>query len=321
MEIARNVHRIPCIFFGDRLAYVHLLVGEESSILLDTCCAANPEREILPYMESIGFDRERLTYIVISHSDVDHQGGNAPMKAAAPQAKIFCHALDLPWIESAEAILRGRYMQFDEPHGLVTSAEEQASILAETLTCPLDGTLAGGERFRLGPDWWVRVINTPGHTFGHIALYDERSRTLLAGEAAIWHAILDMNGRPALPPTYCYVDSYLQTIDRLLELPIDAYSGAHWPLYRDENDIQAFLRESREYCLFVEEQLLRFAAERRKFTLKEALAELTPRVRRWDESGDGLATFPFCGNLARLTQRGLLREGRNAAGHVEWSRP
>ena len=120
MEIAPNVHRIPCVFMGDRVANVHLLVGEESSILLDTCCAHNPAQEILPYMERIGFDRERLSYIIISHSDLDHQGGNAPMKAAAPNAKMFCHTLDRSWIESTEAIMQGRYLQFDAPHGLQT---------------------------------------------------------------------------------------------------------------------------------------------------------------------------------------------------------
>ena len=124
MEIAPNVHRIPCVFMGDRVAYVHLLVGEEASILLDTCCAHNPAQEILPYMERIGFDRERLSYIIISHSDLDHQGGNAPMKAAAPHAKMFCHALDRPWIESTEAIMQGRYLQFDAPHGLRTPPED-----------------------------------------------------------------------------------------------------------------------------------------------------------------------------------------------------
>ena len=89
MEIAPDIHRIPCLFMGDRVAYVHLLIGEASSILLDTCCAHNPAQEILPYMERIGFDRERLSYILISHSDLDHQGGNCPMKAATPRAKLL----------------------------------------------------------------------------------------------------------------------------------------------------------------------------------------------------------------------------------------
>ncbi len=41
--------------------------------------------------------------------------------------------------------------------------------------------LADGQRLDLAGG--VRVIFTPGHTPGHIALYLERSRTLIAGDA------------------------------------------------------------------------------------------------------------------------------------------
>ena len=113
MEIAPGIHRIKCLFGANRMVYVHLLVGEEAAMLVDTGCAHNPAQEILPYMHSIGFDPARLTYIVISHSDIDHQGGNAPMKAAAPQALLACHNLDRPWVEDTEALIRGRYSQFE----------------------------------------------------------------------------------------------------------------------------------------------------------------------------------------------------------------
>lgn len=82
MEIAPGIHRIKCLFGAKRMVYVHLLVGEDAAMLVDTGCADNPEQEILPYMRSIGFDPARLTYIVISHSDIDHQGGNAAMKVS-----------------------------------------------------------------------------------------------------------------------------------------------------------------------------------------------------------------------------------------------
>ena len=75
MEIAPGIHRIKCLFGVKRMVYVHLLVGEDAAMLVDTGCAHNPQQEILPYMRSIGFDPARLTYIVISHSDIDHQGG------------------------------------------------------------------------------------------------------------------------------------------------------------------------------------------------------------------------------------------------------
>lgn len=320
MEIAPNIHRIPCIFGGNRIVFAHLFIGTEAAMLVDTACAHNPQQDILPYMEKIGFDPAKLTYIVISHSDLDHQGGNQPMKAAAPQAILACHNLDKAWIEDTEALITGRYMQFDEPHGFVTPDEVRAEIHADTLSAPIEMTLEGGETFRLSPDWVVEAIHTPGHTWGHLAIYDPKSKTMAAGEAALWNAILDVDWKPVLPPTYCYVDTYLATLDRLLSMDIEVFSPAHWPLQKG-SDIGDFLRESRNYCLHVEQRLLDFAKSHGTFTLKEAIEKMGSQVASWPEDGNGLLTFPFNGNLQRLVQRGQLVQVRNTENIVTWSLP
>ena len=319
MEIAPNIHQIPVIFFGNRSVYVHLLIGSEASMLVDTACAGSPKEVILPYMEKIGFDPKELTYILVSHSDLDHQGGNQPMKEASPQALVMCHNLDRPWIESTEALISGRYMQFDEDHGFVTSEDDKALYRAETLSTPIDITLEGSETFRLSPDWSVEVVHTPGHTWGHLAVYDPSSKTLIAGEAAIGTAILDVDWNGALPPTYCYVDTYLSTIDRLASMDIESYSGAHWPLKKGK-EVAEILRESRNYCLQNERLLLELAQEG-AFTLKEAIAKLAPKVSSWPEAADSLLMFPFAGNLQRLVQRSQLVEGRNNDNRITWRLP
>src|SRR5690606_35955211 len=251
--------------------------GEDAVMLVDTGCAHNPQQEILPYMRSIGLDPARLTYIVISHSDIDHQGGNAPMKAAAPQALLACHVLDRPWVEDTEALIAGRYSQFEADHGIGYGEEGKAGIRDGCLSHPLDLILSGGERFRLGPDWYVETVHTPGHTWGHLAIYDPRSRTLIAGEATMWTAILDDDWQPAMPPTYCYVDTYLATQDRLLAMDVDLLAPAHWPLQKGPA-VAEYISESRNYCLLVERTLLDFAADGRSFTLREGSHQSWPTV-------------------------------------------
>lgn len=319
MEIAPNIHRIECTFQGTRMAYVHLFVGESASMLVDTCCVHNPEEHIVPYMEQIGFNPQSLTYILISHSDLDHQGGNAPMKRIAPQAIMMCHNLDQPWIDSAEALITGRYMQFDEPHGFETTPEAKADLHSTMECVPVDMTLEGGERFHMGGDWYIEAMHTPGHTWGHLAVYDPVSKTMAAGEAALWNAILDIEWNPVLPPTYCYVDTYLATLDRLMSMDIEVYSPAHWQVQRG-TQVAEFLRESRNYCLHVEKHLLDYADTVQSFTLKQAIDDVGPNVSTWDESGNGLFTFPFNGNLERLTQRGLLTQSRNDDNLIIWSK-
>jgi glyoxylase-like metal-dependent hydrolase (beta-lactamase superfamily II) len=318
MEIVPGIHRIKCGFGENRMVYVHLLIGDEASLLVDTGVAANPQQDILPYMVSIGFDPAQLTYILISHSDLDHQGGDQPMKEAAPQSLFLCHSLDHPWIEDTEALIQGRYSQFEADHGIGYGEDGKAGIRADCLSVPIDLTLEGGETLRLGKDWTVEVIHTPGHTWGHLAVYDPRSRSLISGEAGLWNAILDDNWQPAMPPTYCYVDTYLATLDRLSAMDIAMLSPAHWPVKRDQ-EVAEFLRESRNFCLLVERNLLEFAHERQAYTLREAIDTLGPTLGNWPSATNQDFSYGMLGNLNRLTQRGLLTAGRNDAGLMAWS--
>ena len=317
MEISPGIHRIKCTFGEHRMVYCHLLIGDQAAMLVDTGCAHNPAQDILPYMAEIGFDPARLTYILVSHSDIDHQGGNAPMKAAAPQALLMCHNLDEPWIADTEALIAGRYAQFEEDHGIGYGDAGKQGIREVTLSAPIDITLGGGEQFRLSADWVVEAVHTPGHTWCHLALYDPRTKTLISGEATMWTSILDDDWNPAMPPTYCYVDTYLSTQARLLAMDIAMLSSAHWPLQRG-TDVAAFISESRSYCLHVERSLLDFATANGAFTLRQAVETVGPRLGSWPAGANQDFSYGMLGNLNSLTQRGLLKSGRNQAGLATW---
>lgn len=317
MDIAPGIHQITCLFGNERMIFAYLLIGDTGSMLVDTGCAHNPVQDILPYMERIGFDPGRLTYILITHSDVDHQGGNAPMRRAAPNALFMCHNLDRPWIESADALVKGRYSQFEQDHGIGYGDAGKADIYADLDCCPVDITLEGGETFRLSDDWHVEVVHTPGHTWGHLAVFDPRSRTLISSEATMWTFIPSLDWSPAMPPTYCYVDTYLSTQQRLISMDIDLLASAHWQLQRG-SAVRDFIHESKNYVLHVERQLLALA-KRHSFTLQQAIDELSPSLGEWEPSASIDFSYGMTGNLERLTQRGLLTASRNGDNHLVWS--
>lgn len=308
MEIAKGIHRIACTF-GERVVYCHVIVGEERTVLVDTGMAYSPEKDIFPYMERIGLGPDRLDLVMITHSDVDHQGGNRPVRQAAPQALFACHVLDAPWIESADALIAGRYSQFEAKHNIGYGDEGKAGIARDCLSdVPMDWHLQGGERYRLGPDHYLTFIHTPGHTWGHMVVLDEPTRTVIAGEAALSSSILGVDEQPALPPTYCYIDTYESTLERLLAMDIAVYSPSHWPVQRDQA-VKTFLAGSLSYCRETEQkvyQLLRETSE--PLTLKEIIVRLNDALGRWPATASQDLSYPLAGHLQRLLNRGLITE-------------
>jgi glyoxylase-like metal-dependent hydrolase (beta-lactamase superfamily II) len=88
--------------------------------------------------------------------------------------------------------------------------------------------LVGGER--LPYCGGIKVIHTPGHTVGHICLYLEQSRTLVAGDAlAVEGGVL----RPSLPALSHDVDQAVASLKQLSSVDIAAIICYHGGLYQD----------------------------------------------------------------------------------------
>jgi len=104
----------------------------------------------------------------------------------------------------------------------------------------------------------------------------------------------------------------------MLAMDIDTYSGAHWPVQKGAA-VGEFIRESRNFCLLVEQKLLDFAAEKPGFTLREAIETLGPQLGSWPQDTNQDFSYGMLGNLDRLTRRGILITDRNQDNFMTWS--
>jgi glyoxylase-like metal-dependent hydrolase (beta-lactamase superfamily II) len=225
--------------------------------------------------------------VLISHADVDHCGGNACLRAAAPRARLLCGEDDRAWIESNAAMLAGNYRWY-ELYGFGPTAEDVTFIQRELGgDAPVDVGLRGGETLRLGPSRRIHVLALPGHTPGHLGLWDPTAGAAIILDAALADGVCDRVGRRLIPPRYYDAGDYEATVRRLRSLDPDLLLTAHWPVMEREA-ARAFLDDSIEFVARVRSAV--------RDGVRRGLTELRPLTQA---VGEEVGPFPeFAHELA-----------------------
>lgn len=243
MEVAPGIHRIESDL-GPRFMCQYLLDGSEHALLVDTGLARTPADVIVPYLEQVGAEPD---LVLTSHADVDHCGGNRAIADRFPGSLFLCHELDRRWIESNEALLHENYL-WHEAHGF-DEPDEQArrEILADCGgDTPIDVALQGGETILLAHDWRIEVLHLPGHTLGHLGLWDPRSRAAIMIDAVLSDGIYDRAGNKLIPPRYYDAEAQQETIRRLIALEPELLLTAHYPVMH-RREAQTWLRDAQAF--------------------------------------------------------------------------
>ncbi len=237
MEVADGIHRIEADL-GERYVCQYLLAGERT-LLVDTGLRDMPETVIAPY----GFKPDD---ILISHADVDHCGGDRAARSLWPHARLMCGEADRPWIESNAAMLAGNYRWY-EAYGFGPAPEDIAFLEQELGgDAPVDAGLRGGETLRIGPGRRLEVLALPGHTPGHLGLWDAATGAAIVIDAVLGDGVYDRPGNRLIPPRYYDATAYEATIRRLRALDPELLLTAHYPVM-ERAAAREFLDRSLEF--------------------------------------------------------------------------
>ena len=249
MEILQGIHRIESDL-GERFMCQYLLLGEERTVLVDTGLSGTPGEVIVPYLEGIGLSIEDVDEVIISHADVDHCGGNHALKEMKPELRFSCGEADRAWVESTERIMAEIYL-WSEPYGFGPDNESKDWISTELGgDSPVDVGLRGGETLRLGPDWRVEILHLPGHTPGHLGIWDPKNDAAIIIDAALETGIYDRAGNRLLPPRYFDATGYQSTIHKLRSMRPGHLLTAHYPTMQGEEALD-FLDRSLDFTMQV----------------------------------------------------------------------
>ena len=272
MEILPGIHRIESDL-GERFVCQYLLTGEDHTILVDTGLAETPEQVIIPYLEGIGLSVGDIDEVVISHADVDHCGGNLAMKQRHPSLWFTCGELDRRYVESNQVMLAEIY-RWSEPYGFGPDEGSLAWIRDELGgDVPVDAGLCGGETMRLGPDRRVEIFHLPGHTPGHLGIWDPKNGAAIVIDAALETGVYDRAGNRLIPPRYFDAAGYQATIRKLIALRPEHLLTAHYPAMQGDEALD-FLHRSLEFT----EQVQRVVGE----GLDDGTADLWELTKRAD---------------------------------------
>lgn len=249
-EIAEGVFelRLP-IPFEDGLVNVFLFRDGDQVDLLD--CGMNADDSLDALSQALRhLGAARLRRLVVTHIHPDHYGAAGTL-AGSGKADLYLHRLEVP-------LVHPRYVELEtlveevRRYLLVNGVPAQeAEVLSNSqralsqVVKPADPAvqLEGAELVEMGARR-LRVEWTPGHSPGHICLYDARERLLFAGD----HILPDLSPNIGLHPqsTPDPLHEYLAGLTRLVAYEPRIVLPAHGRAFTDiEGRVNALIGHHR----------------------------------------------------------------------------
>lgn len=227
-HIEENIYSIFVELAGNPLKNLnaYLIKGEDRNLLIDTgfktagCYASLTEG-----LSELGVSMEN-TDIFLTHLHADHSG--LAKEIASGNTEIFMSELDIAqaaaisgpegWEAENQHMFRSGYTREQVESGLFIPERNYRSDVIEGVTALHDGDLLhyGGRE--------LRAILTPGHTPGHMCLYDEAAQILFLGD----HVLFDIT--PNITHWRNFPDplgNYVHSLQKIRNLPVRLPLPAH----------------------------------------------------------------------------------------------
>lgn len=227
-HIVENLWQLEIPLEGNPLKTLnsYLILGERS-LLIDTgfrweSCRIAMERELA----EVGVDRDQMD-IFATHLHSDHVGLAAEL--IRPGCRILIGEIDGPgvedyieddvWTELYAAYVQDGFSWEEIDHLWDENpAQEAAPTVWEQYEYVRDGEILSYGGYDL------RCILTPGHTPGHICLYEENKGWLFCGDHVLFHISPNICRWTGVPDS---LGDYLESLQKVRSLSVDLLLPAH----------------------------------------------------------------------------------------------
>ncbi len=227
-RIGINLYRLDIPLVGNPLKNLNsYLITGERNLLIDTgfreeACRTAMERQLQELHVDLSRTDIFLTHLHSDHSGLStelHRPGCGLMISREDQDELTLRGDDRFWRLRNEQSVRDGFSR-EEMDVLWGSnpAKEMAPEIADRYDCLKDGDTLEYGGYRL------RCILTPGHSPGHLCLYDEDRRVFFAGDHILFHITPNICRWESMPDA---LGSYLNSLKLVEDLPVEQLLPAH----------------------------------------------------------------------------------------------
>ncbi|MBN2910118.1 MBL fold metallo-hydrolase [Polycladomyces sp. WAk] len=230
MQVARGLEmlEIRANLMGETSVIHPALIWDEDTAVLVDAGFPGQLPQFREAMEAAGVPVENLGKVVLTHQDIDHIGCLPDLlKASTQKVEVLSSELEKPYIQGEKPLIKLEKAMAgsnDLPQELHAGLKR---VFENPPKAPVDKTVADGEELPFCGG--ITVIHTPGHTPGHICLYHQQSKTLIAGDAL---AVVDGQLVGPVPQYTLDMDVAIQSLKKLMQYDIEAVICYHGGLYR-----------------------------------------------------------------------------------------
>ncbi len=234
-EVAPGVYRIPLPMPGDglRAVNVYAIRDGDGLVLVDSGWAVPQARAALEdALGELGCGLGDVRRFLVTHLHRDHYTLGIELRSTFG-TPVAVGAGERPSLEVLLAGTHDQQLSQLERGGAAELVELIRSARGPETERPEEGFerpdewLDGGAEIEL-TDRTLRVVDTPGHTRGHVVFVDERNSLLFAGDHVLPHITPSIGleaARTELP-----LGDYLDSLRRVRELPDLRLLPAHGPV-------------------------------------------------------------------------------------------
>jgi glyoxylase-like metal-dependent hydrolase (beta-lactamase superfamily II) len=211
---------------------VWLLHEGKSAIVIDTGTCRD-RKAVLSCLETALPRGFQLTSILLTHGHCDH-AGNAAFLCEREEARLCAGNDEVPFISTPRTYIPQGARALS-PRGFVFAAAEIVFPVKrrQVDTCLIDGDIVDTP---IGP---LTVVDTPGHTIGHVSYFHKDRRILFSGDALLTVIpFLRRGGLSMAPPIFSMdKEAAKVSVRKLAMLGAASLCAGHgWPWLGDTRD-------------------------------------------------------------------------------------